>query len=234
MDSPRLYRYLRDDAAIKTIESRCFRVSRLTELNDPYEWRVGFEGHPLELEDVLDKQMEGYIEHANQSMGIICFSKSIKDPILWSHYTNVHRGIAFQVSVDVHQALVANLHEVIYDKPLVTIPFKRFPAMPETELLELFQKFYKYKSASWRYEQESRLVIDLKACRPSGGSYLWDKMPANFITHAIIGFRSSISHQYLRQALDLNGFQHTQILKAKRSIQSYEIQLVAMDDAKRA
>jgi hypothetical protein len=225
MNSPELYRYLRDEAAIKTIEARAFRVSRLTELNDPFEWRIGFEGYPPELEEVLEKQMDGFVEMVGQNMGIICFSKTIKDPILWSQYTNVHRGIAFKVNVSIDSQLVSDLHDVDYDKPPIVIPFQRYSQMSISELGELIKNLHKQKSESWRYEQECRFVIDLKTCKPSGGSFLWDKMPPAFITHAIIGFRSSVSELYLRRALDLNGFQHTQILKAKRSLKTYEIEL---------
>ncbi len=236
MNSPKLYRYLRDDAAIKTIETRSFRVSRITELNDPFEWRVGFQGHPPALEEVLEKQMEGLVELASQDMGIICFSKIINDPILWSHYTNVHRGIAFEVNVNVNRHLVSNLQEVDYDKPPMIIPFQRYVKgqVSDIELMDIIKNLHKQKSASWRYEQECRLVIDLKTCKPAGGSFLWDKMPPAFITHAVIGFRSSIGEQYLRQALDSNGFQHTQILKAKRSLETYEIKLEPTTNTKPA
>jgi hypothetical protein len=228
MNSPKLYRYLRDEAAIKTIEARCFRVSRLTELNDPFEWRVGFDGAPPELEEILERQMEGFVEMASQSMGVICFSKNINDPVLWSHYTNVHRGIAFEVDVNVNANLVSDLHEVEYDKPPIVIPFQRYKQMTDNELRHEIRNLHKQKSASWHYEQECRLVIGLETCRPCGGSFLWDKMPPAFISGAIIGFRSSVGEQYLRQALDLNGFQHTRIFKAKRSLETYEIKLEAM------
>jgi len=226
MDSSKYYRYLRDEAAIKTIEARAFRVSRLTELNDPFEWHIGFEGTPLGMEDEYERVlMDGFREQANRRMGIICFSKEIKDPVLWSHYTNIHRGIAFAVNMDVNPHLISNLQKVDYDKPPVVIPIQLFKQMTEIQKLEMIKDLHKQKSSSWRYEQEFRLVMALNECRPSGGSYLWDKMPPSFITHAIIGFRSSVSEQYLRQALDLNGFQHTQVLKAKRSRTTYEIKL---------
>ena len=226
MNNPELYRYLRDEAAIKTIEAGAFRVGRLIELNDPLEWHIGFDGHPPELEEVLEKQMDGVLEMANKEIGILCFSRTIKDPVLWSHYANTHRGIAFAVNVNVNSHLVSDLHEVFYDKPPMIIPIQRYNQMPESELLEMIKNLHKQKSKSWGYEQESRLLLDLKECKPTGGSYLWDKMPSSFITHAIIGFRSSVSEQYLRQALDSNGFQHTQILKAKRSRKTYEIELM--------
>jgi len=229
MDSSVYYRYLRDEAAIKTIEARAFRVSRLLELNDPFEWHIGFEGAPPGREEEYEKVlMDGLREQANRDVGIICFSKKINDPVLWSHYTNIHRGIAFAINMDVNPHLTPSLHQVVYDKPPVVIPIQRHKQMSKNEKLELIRDLGKQKSSSWRYEQEFRLVMALKECRPSGGSYLWDKMPPSFITHAIIGFRSSVSEQYLRQALDLNGFQHTQVLKAKRSQTTYEIKLEPM------
>jgi hypothetical protein len=217
----KLYRYLPDEAAIKTIETRCFRVSCLSDLNDPFEWKFGIEGHPPQLETDLQQRMEGFAALAGQNMGILCFSKKINDPVLWSHYTNIHRGIAFEVDASVNANLVSDLHEVDYDKPRIVLPYRR---MTDEELLGRMTNFFKQKSASWHYEQECRWIIGLESCVPKGGRHYW-KIPTGFITRAFIGFRSSISFQYLRQALNLNGFQNVQILKCKPSLKSYDIEL---------
>jgi len=142
MNNLKLYRYLPDEAAIKTIETRCFRVSRLADLNDPFEWRFGFEGHPPELEENIEMRMDGFVELASRNMGMLCFSKKINDPILWSHYTNIHKGIAFEVDASVNANLIADLHEVDYDKPRIVLPYRR---MTDQELLERM-KFFSSRS----------------------------------------------------------------------------------------
>jgi len=232
--SIRLYRYLPDEAAIKTIERRSFRVSRLAELNDPFEWRFGFEGIPPETEEFIQVQMDGFLEDASKEMGIICFSGEIKDPILWSHYANVHRGIAFEVignivseangsiTFEVNGRRYENLFKVDYDKPRIVLHAQELSQLTEKRI----EGFYKQKSKSWGYEREYRWVIGLlsSACEPSGGRFLWT-IPPDFVTRVIIGFRSSVSEQYARRALELNGFQNIEITKARLSQTTYEIKL---------
>jgi hypothetical protein len=96
--------------------------------------------------------------------------------------------------------------------------------MTDQEWLKRMKNFYKQKSKSWCYEKERRLLIDHAACIPSGGRFFW-KIPPGFIARVIIGFRSSISEQYLRQVLALNGFQSVQIVKANRSLQTYDVEV---------
>jgi hypothetical protein len=93
-----LYRYLDAAAALKTIESRAFKVGRIRDFNDPFEWRMGVSNIVPEGEIVARACMDGFIEDVNGWVGIICFSDAIADPVLWSHYANKNHGVAFEVS----------------------------------------------------------------------------------------------------------------------------------------
>jgi hypothetical protein len=221
MNNTTLYRLLPDEAALKTIETRCFRVSRIADQKDCFEWQFGFEGYPPESEESIQKRLDDLVKLAGETMGILCFSKEIKDPILWSHFADGHKGIAFEVNLGINPNLVSNRQEVDYDKPRIVLPYR---PMTEQELLKRIENYYKQKSKSWRYEQECRLIIDQAACIPSGGRFYW-KIPAGFVTRVIIGFRSSVSMQYLRRVLDLNDFQNVQIVKAKRSLKTYDVEV---------
>ena len=222
MNNTKLYRLLPDEAAINTIETRCFRVSRIADQKDCFEWQFGFEGCPPELKEINQKKIDQIVERTGETMGILCFSKEIKDPILWSHHADGHKGIAFEVDIGINVNLVSNRHEVEYDKPRPVLPYR---TITKEEWLKVMDIFYKQKSKSWRYEQECRFVIEHAACIPSGGRFFW-KIPAGFITRVIIGFRSSVSEQYLRQVLDLNGFPNVQIVKAKRSLKTYDVEVL--------
>ena len=221
MNYTKLYRLLPDEAAINTIETRCFRVSRIADQEDCFEWQFGFDGYPSELEESIQTRLDDLVKLAGESMGILCFSKEIKDPILWSHHADGHKGIAFEVNLGINANLVLNRQEVEYDNPRIVLPYR---PMTEQELMERIKNYYKQKSKSWRYEQECRLIIDHARCIPSGGRFFW-KIPAGFVTRVIIGFRSSVSEQRLRQVLDSNGFQNVQIVKAKRSLKTYDVEV---------
>lgn len=67
--------------ALSNIALRRIKVSRFTDLNDPFE---------LLAVDLSDKQHRAAIratkEELNKDKGLICFSKSWSNPLLWGHY----------------------------------------------------------------------------------------------------------------------------------------------------
>jgi hypothetical protein len=90
-----LYRYLDSDAALKTIVARAFRVGKPSNFNDPFEWRLGMAG--IE-HDLAKKIIDGFVSEVNSDMqGILCFSDTVSDPVLWSIYAEKHRGVAFEI-----------------------------------------------------------------------------------------------------------------------------------------
>jgi len=92
-----LYRYLDADAAIKSIDSQSFKVGRIRDFNDPFEWRPGLIGYPPSGEAVAHTFMERYLNRIHNLHGILCFSGTFRQPVLWSHYADKHRGVAFEV-----------------------------------------------------------------------------------------------------------------------------------------
>ena len=231
-----LYRYLPDDAAIKTIESSYIRVSHLAHLNDPFELLFGFSDCPSHLEEAVQNELDKFVACLSQDMGIICFSAKVNDPILWSHYADKHKGVAFEVAAEivsdgndginfeVNGSEYKKLHKVEYDKGRTTFPFQEFFKLSKTQLHDQMKSFYKQKSGSWKYEREYRWVVDLEMCKPSGGRFLWP-IPHDFITRVIIGVRSSLSEKYVRLALKANGFLNTQVVKARLSQATYDVKL---------
>jgi hypothetical protein len=219
-----LYRYLPAESAIKTIESHSFRVSRLLELNDPFEWSPGLEGIQPEALDLARWCMARVLEGLNEKMGIISFSSVVRDPILWSHYADAHRGVAIEVSYLIDESL----HKVEYtnSRPVIPSHCIHDPVAHEAELLQILQKYFRQKSPSWSYENEYRAVASLASCQPSGGMFRL-KIPDNFVTRVILGVRSSTSPTYVRRALEMNGFPNVRVVSAIQSLRTYDIEFLA-------
>ena len=159
---------MKTENAIKTIESGRFRISRILELNDPFECRPGLEGVPAGSEPLFEAALDAAIHDFHEKFGLICCSEAYNEPIMWSHYADSHAGIAIEVDQFKH---VGN-YPVTYTNERVTIdpgwfdvPAKR----PECEqrLLASFTR----KSAHWAYERERRAIFDLEKADVSGGSY---------------------------------------------------------------
>ena len=81
--------------AMKSIETRELRVGRVLELNDPFECIPGIEGlrddAPFGL--VHHQQMEVQTRF-HRKFGLLSFSTNWKQPSLWGHYVDSHKGIA--------------------------------------------------------------------------------------------------------------------------------------------
>ena len=88
MDAPtvtghiRLYRYLSAKWALKTIETGELKVSRLAELNDPFEFMPALKVvNPIFPHSVVDEFMKFLVNEFNPQWGIICLSEQIFDPV---------------------------------------------------------------------------------------------------------------------------------------------------------
>jgi hypothetical protein len=218
-----LYRYLSCDSAIKTIEGKSFRVSRILELNDPFEWIPGLDPVKPEAEEFVKCYMDRFLKEMNENVGILSFSESIHEPVLWSHYADSHRGIAFEVDI-----ITPELHKVEYtnERPVID-PRWIDDQNEESRLLDILKKFWYRKSPGWAYEKERRVAIELNTCRTSNGMFFLD-IPTDYLSlkRVILGARCNLGMSYMRRALDLNGFDFVGVVQAKQCTKTYDIRLL--------
>lgn len=213
----RLYRYLTAEAAIRTIESCLLRVGRFNEFNDPFELRLGIDEaeqlSPQELEKEK-KDNEDFLNQANETFGVHCFSSIIEDTILWSHYADSHYGMAIKV-----ECIKDQVHEVEYDKPLPRLPRRN---LSEGEVKEILVSVLKRKAQSWSYEKEWRGIVKLDECDVGNGMY-FKKLSRGDIRSVIIGCRSAVNPNYVHQALKMSGWENVQVAKASLSHSEYKV-----------
>jgi len=216
-----LYRYLDTTAALKTIESRAFKVGRLLDFNDPFEWRMGIRNIIPKGEAIAKTCMDGFIENINSWMGIICLSDTLSDPVLWSHYADRHRGVAFEVCYNVDPE---RLIKMVYtnERPAIDANRLHKPDGINEYLMPILNCLLRQKSPSWSYEREYRVFLDLKSCGVSGGHY-FEKIPKNFLKRVILGFACPLEELYVRKALDEVGLSDTKVMRATMCLETYSI-----------
>ena len=120
-------------------------------MNDPFELRGALVGHPR-LQEALLKQLSTF--------GVLCFSRTWTNTLLWSHYADKHKGIClgFELPPSVPaykpdyvsepEAFDAALEGVIAGEDIAT--FER-----------LVKKILLLKYREWSYEDEIRLMTSL-------------------------------------------------------------------------
>jgi hypothetical protein len=218
----RLYRYLNADAALKTIESRSFRVGRIHELNDPFEWRMGITGIIPEGQMFAQSLLDGFIAEISHSMGILSFSDTLEDAVLWSHYADKHRGVAFEVD---HVINPDKLFKMVYTNERPVFDANRLHDQPEAldgYLKPLVIKLIKQKSPGWTYEREYRVFIDLPSCEISRGHY-FRPIPDDYLKRVILGFKCPLETSYVMQSLAARGLKTTQVVRARMCLETYSI-----------
>lgn len=218
-----LYKYCHPDR-IDVIENRRIRFTQPSLLNDPVEsleryldvgvswdefyrdfslifpndhgieeWRdfglrIGDEGRALMRRRVLQIVFD-------VGTGVLSLSATRDNQAMWSHYADIHQGIAFGFNSNSYffRKRKHHLGPVNYRE---NIPIASKLHMADLETLLFF------KTAHWSYEQEWRVVkpligkkpIHVKPISKDSPYLLWlEPFPASMLTSVIFGCRSSQS-----------------------------------------
>jgi len=218
-----LYRYLDAAAALKTIESRAFKIGRRRDFNDPFEWRMGITNVIPEGEIVARACIDGFVDDVSGWAGILCFSDTLVEPVLWSHYADKHKGVAFEVSYTLVPKILTKM-EYTNERPVFDANRLHDPAGFENYAKPLMDRLLRQKSTGWAYEREYRVFVDLKRCDISGGHY-FQKIPDHFLMRVILGFNCPLEELYVRKALDAVGLTETKVVRAKMCLETYSIRV---------
>lgn len=179
-----LFKYVSNPDHI--LEEGYIRATQLSALNDPFEANYSQEGLQKvgsECECFEYEQLINYIEEYKHKVGIISFSESKDDLLMWAHYANEHKGalIGFWFSnksaqsnifiprgtamAKKYNCFTGKCLPVKYRKqPIYEIdPFDRdysniFAEGEDGMLFEILQQ----KSNEWIYEKERRITLKLE------------------------------------------------------------------------
>ncbi len=84
----RVYKFLDANFGMKSLREKRLKISLLEDLNDPFELL------PFEMTSKKRRQEMNQARKQWSSMhGMLCFSSSWHDPVIWAHYSDKHRGL---------------------------------------------------------------------------------------------------------------------------------------------
>lgn len=156
----RVYKFYNKKFGLEAIKKQRLKITTLKDLNDPFEFQALY-SDDKKNRDALARSVKKTFE----KVGIICFSKSWSNPVLWSHYAECHKGLALGFDVP-----DKNIHKVIYKSNRVKTSILR--EAPNSILShEPHQKAMKTKYKHWKYEDEARLFCALNDIDSDTGLY---------------------------------------------------------------
>ena len=157
----RLYKFLNGKYGLEAIFNKRLKISIITNLNDPFD----FLGHDLSYPKVTDL-LTGTMDNASNDFGLISFSMHSNNPLLWSHYSDNHKGICLGFDV----LGITDINKVDYLDKRIELPDfliefgesdknkKEFKINKENQKkLESFMgDLMRFKYKNWEYENEYR------------------------------------------------------------------------------
>ena len=195
---------------ISNIALSRLKVSRFSELNDPFE---------LLGVNLADKEKRGAFrrtkEELDRKKGMLCFSRDWKNPVLWGHYAEKHTGIA--LGFDIPDTYLLS---VIYAKKLLDADLHIESDRPGKVLVDrlIRTKFY-----DWKYENEVRLFVDLDHDTAEGGKYFCDFSDDNLrLREAILGPKCDLPIAGVRDLLAKQGSDAV-VIKARIAFTRFEV-----------
>lgn len=207
----RVYHLLTAENGMSDISLRRIRISRVSDLNDPFELLAArADGEQLR------KALRSWADEFNQNNGLLCFSKRWQNPVLWSHYASKHRGIC--LGFDVADAL---LQDVQYTKDRLLLRF--VDGNPKKGLEEGFvQDLLRTKYEHWAYEEEVRTFVELDHSTIENGSYFYLFDSAVALREVILGPVCELPIERVRELVH-SVYDQVSVIKARLAFKWFNV-----------
>ena len=198
----RVYHFLSAKYALDDLRCRHLKISRITELNDPFE---------LLGVDLSDHKLRWAIKDTKRQLsktkGLLCFSETWGNPVLWGHYADSHRGIC--LGFDVPRTFLSKVEYVTYRLPVPKIVDEAF-----------MRRLLSTKFSHWQYEQEYRAFVGLDT--ETDGLYFIDFSDTVKLRSVIVGDQSDVTRANVAKALE--GIETgIEVFKARAAFRSFEV-----------
>lgn len=212
----RAYKFLTAEFGLKGLSEKRLKLSRINELNDPFELR------PYDITDPALRQ--AVLQTRNQiheNRGVLCFSADWRDPVIWAHYSEKHTGLCLGFEIPKIMGDVEN-DESDYVKyiadPLYFPP--NFLELGDQERFEIVRKMLFTKFKHWQYEHEIRVWAPLQ--NEDNGRYYLGFDEKLRIVEVIIGAKCKVPRSEIEKALGLVA-NEVKVVQARAAYDRFEM-----------
>jgi hypothetical protein len=177
----RVYMFASHDGGSAVLKDRRLRISRLDRLNDQFE----FLGADLSRREHR-RALRNTKRQLAKTRGLLCFSKSWHNPVLWGHYAERHKGVC--LGFDLPSNLLTQVRYVT----------SRFP-WPDAPSYEFMQQILLAKFVHWSYEDEYRAWVSLEEA--DGEHYYYPFSETLQLKRVLVGSESTFTRREITEAL---------------------------------
>jgi hypothetical protein len=207
----RVFHFTSANFGVSNLSLKRLKISRFSQLNDPFE---------LLAADLLDprdrKALSDFKNNLNSTKGMICFSGSWSNPLLWGHYAEKHSGMA--LGFDVKDEY---LSPVQYTTQRVKVKFDQ-KTRKVVDGPRLIENLLRTKFTDWKYEDEKRMFVDLRTSSQEGSNYFQEFSDILVLREVILGLKCDLPVSRAQQLL-----RHypnpVKVLKAGMALRTFKI-----------
>jgi hypothetical protein len=190
------------------------------------------EGVRRQFQEDAVRNQKGVVNFISKTHALACYSEIPDNLLMWSHYTDAHRGIVVQFDLkNSFFSPPANLMPVSYrsDRASAKYDGEGF-AFDEHE-----SSVVRIKSLAWSYEREWRQLFQLKDCTkihdPERTTCFYVNIPSNAIASVIFGVRCRPETEMIvRELKKRPDLQHVRLWRALLHERDFKLNVVAADD----
>lgn len=178
-----LYYFTKLQYGLASVRDKRIKISLYDSLNDPFDF-LGVATDSKAQEDELQKLRD----EMSAKSGIICLSETWKEPLMWGHYANSHKGVClgFEVRAGHYQKI---------DYRATRPKLSEFGKTSISELTEAERaQIARKKFNRWSYEREWRRIVDLGPADFVDGNYYLPFDGSMVLKTILFGSKSGITN----------------------------------------
>lgn len=166
------------------------------------------------------------LSEENSTLGVLCLSEKPDDILMWSHYTNGHKGIVLQFDRSVLARKNSNFgycKKVDYDNNTITLrDINR--NLNQSNSGKLARQILLKKAKKWKYEKEWRIIVDPSSRKDIANCRIFT-FPKEALTGVILGCEIVPEDEYAIRMWLKEGNHNARIFKAVKDISTYAIKI---------
>lgn len=203
----KIYKFINAHWGRVALHERRLKVSRVLELNDPFDFMC-FAPETKKQRHAFSKALK----FMNTRIGIVSFSTSWEEPLLWSHYAEGHKGICLEFEVP-----EKDVAKIRYVKERTSIRIDLDSGLPAHKAK--IDDMPKTKHENWSYEKEVRLLIKIPENAEDSLIMNFDDEKLN-LQKVILGPRYKSTESNLNDVLAQEGIE---IVTTRLGFKKYEV-----------
>lgn len=206
------------------LKNRRIKICSVSRANDPFDFQVSFD---CTISQSYVRGFRNAFKRLKEKFGIVCFSESVDNVLMWSHYADKHQGLV--LGLDVNENMLTQV-DYLPIAPRIIPNRGKCKACPYG-YTGVMRSVMRTKAIDWAYEKEWRLILNysevqnIQVGKSEDGavSARYYLLPPTSIQSLYIGVRCELKLVDVFSLLHKHGLDQVGVYKMVQSFDGYSL-----------